>query len=89
MLAIMLLGGVYGRRHLHGGRAEARAVLFLATVSAVQHDPAFKAFHGRLVAAGKLKKVAMVACMRKIMSKLNAMLQDGRGGDDTSGQPPA
>lgn len=89
MLANMLLRGVYGRRHLHGGRSAARAVLFLATVSAVQSDPAFNAFHGRLVAAGKLKKVAMVACMRKMMSKLYAMLQDGRGGDDTRDQPPA
>lgn len=65
-----------GKRRTWGGRADVRAVLYMATVSAITHNPAIKAFYARLVAAGKAKKVALVACMRKLLTVLNAMLRD-------------
>jgi transposase len=64
-----------GRRSTWGGRAEARAVLYMATLSAVRCDPHLKAFYKRLLAAGKLKKVALVACMRKLLTVLNAVVR--------------
>jgi transposase len=48
----------------------------MATVSAIVHNPPIKAFYARLVAAGKAKKVALVACMRKLLTISNAMLRD-------------
>ena len=48
----------------------------MATMSAIMHNPAIKVFHSRLIAAGKPKKVAIVACMRKLLTILNAMLRD-------------
>jgi transposase len=65
-----------GLRHIWGGRAPVRAVLYMATLSAIAHNPAIKVFHSRLIAAGKAKKVAIVACMRKLLTILNAMLRD-------------
>lgn len=65
-----------GKRRTWGGRADVRAVLYMATLSAVRFNPAVKAFYARLVAAGKPKKVALVACMRKLLTVLNAMLRD-------------
>jgi transposase len=65
-----------GKRRTWGGRADVRAVLYMATVSAIVHNPAIKVFYKRLVAAGKAKKVALVACMRKLLTVLNAMLRD-------------
>lgn len=69
-------GSRQGKRHTWGGRAEVRAVLYMATISAISHNPAIKVFHSRLIAAGKPKKVAIVACMRKLLTILNAMLRD-------------
>lgn len=66
-----------GPRKIGGGRGEVRSVLYMATVSARTHNPVIRAFYERLVAAGKLPKVAMVACMRKLLTILNAMLRDG------------
>jgi transposase len=66
-----------GKRRTWGGRAEVRAVLYMATLSGVKYNPALKAFHQRLVAAGKPPKVALVACMRKLLVTLNAMVRDG------------
>jgi transposase len=66
-----------GKRHTWGGRAEVRAVLYMATLSGVKYNPALKAFHQRLVGAGKPPKVALVACMRKLLVTLNAMVRDG------------
>lgn len=66
-----------GKRRIWGGRGEVRAVLYMATLSAMQHNPAIKAFRARLLAAGKLPKVAIVACMRKLLTILNAMARDG------------
>jgi transposase len=64
-----------GRRHVRGGRFEIRRVLYMATLSAARHNPSIKAFHDRLLAAGKFPKVALVACMRKLLTKLNAMVR--------------
>lgn len=65
-----------GRRAIWGGRAEVRRVLYMATLSAIRHNPTVKAFYTRLRAAGKVAKVAIVACMRKWLTQLNAMLRD-------------
>lgn len=65
-----------GKRRIWGGRADVRAVLYMATVSAIVHNPPIKAFYARLVGAGKAKKVALVACMRKLLTIINAMLRD-------------
>lgn len=65
-----------GARHIWGGRAEVRSALYMASLSAQRYNPIIKAFYQRLLAAGKPKKVAMVACMRKLLTILNAMLRD-------------
>ena len=51
-------------------------MVYMATMAAIKYNPAIKVFHSRLIAAGKPKKVAIVACMRKLMTILNAMLRD-------------
>jgi transposase len=48
----------------------------MATLAAIRHDPVIQAFHSRLIAAGKAPKVAITACMRKLLTILNAMLRD-------------
>jgi transposase len=68
-------GVLRGKRAVWGGRAPVRAVLYMATVAAVRCNPAIKAFYQRLLAAGKAKKVALVACMHKLLTILNAMLK--------------
>lgn len=65
-----------GKRMTWGGRAEVRSVLYMAAIVAMRHNPVIRAFYERLVAAGKPKKVAIVACMRKLLTILNAMLRD-------------
>lgn len=70
-------GSHRGKRHIGGGRGDVRAVLYMATIVAKQHNPVIRAFYERLLAAGKPKKVAIVACMRKLLTILNAMLRDG------------
>ena len=65
-----------GKRRIWGGRADVRAVVYMAALVAMKHNPAIKVFHSRLIAAGKPKKVAIVACMRKLLTILNAMLRD-------------
>jgi transposase len=59
-----------------GRPQEVRAVVYMATLTAIRHNPAIKAFYSRLVAAGKPKKVAIVACMRKLLTILNAIVRD-------------
>lgn len=66
-----------GKRHIAGGRSAVRHVIYMATVSAKTHNPVIRAFYERLVAAGKPPKVALVACMRKLLTILNAMMRDG------------
>ena len=65
-----------GRRAVWGGRAEVRAVLYMAALVASRRNPVLTAFYQRLVAAGKPKKVALTACMRKLLISLNAMVRD-------------
>lgn len=72
-----------GKRQIWGGRSEVRAVLYMATLSAMRHNPAISAFRARLLAAGKLPKVAVVACMRKLLTILNAMVRDRAAWDPT------
>ncbi len=62
-----------GRRRIQGGRFQLRRTLYMATLTAARHNPVIRAHYQRLVAAGKLKKVALVACMRKLLTILNAM----------------
>ncbi|EJH1737680.1 IS110 family transposase [Escherichia coli] len=68
-------GTMRGRRTIFGGRAGPRTVLYMATLVATRFNPVIKAFYMRLLAAGKAKKVALVACMRKLLTILNAMLR--------------
>lgn len=65
-----------GKRRIWGGRGEIRAVIYMSALSAIRYNPVLKAFYQRLVQAGKPKKVAIVACMRKLLTILNAMLRD-------------
>ena len=64
-----------GKRFVWGGRADVRAVLYMATVSAIRCNPAIKAFADRLKQAGKPAKVVIVACMRKLLTIMNAMVK--------------
>lgn len=73
-----------GTRRIWGGRAAVRMTLYMATLAAVKHNPVLRAFYQRLCAAGKPKKVALTACMRKLLTILNAMLHRG-----TTWKPPA
>jgi len=68
-------GSFRGRRMIHGGRADIRAVLYMATVTAVRCNPVIRAFYDRLIDKGKPAKVALTACMRKLLTILNAMLK--------------
>lgn len=68
--------GTYkGRRSIWGGRSTVRPPLYMATLAAIRCNPVIKAFHARLKAAGKKPKVAIVACMRKLLTILNAMIK--------------
>ena len=67
-----------GRRTIAGGRPAVRSVLYMATLTAVRFNPAIAQFYQRLVAAGRPKKVALTAAMRKLLTILNAMLRDQR-----------
>jgi transposase len=64
-----------GRRRVWGGRADVRAILYMGTLVATRFNPVIRAFYQRLCAAGKAKKVALTACMRKLLTILNAMLK--------------
>lgn len=70
-------GQMRGQRCIWGGRADVRRALYMATLTAVRHNPALKACYERLLAAGKRKKVALVACMRKLLTILNAIARHG------------
>ncbi len=71
-------GTMKGKRRIKGGRAPVRTVLYMAMLSCIQHNPVMREFYQRLVAQGKHKKVAITACMRKMMVILNAMVRDQR-----------
>ena len=70
-------GALRGTRATWGGRAPVRTVLDMAALSAIRHNPPLKTFYARLRAAGKPPKVALVACSRKLLVILNAMLAHG------------
>jgi transposase len=74
-------GTLRGKRAIAGGRAFPRQALYMAALVASQHNPVSKVFYARLLAAGKPKKVALVACMRKLLTILNAMVRTGRPWD--------
>jgi transposase len=71
--------GVYrGKRTTWGGRARVRAPLYMATLAATRWNPVIKVYYERLIRAGKEQKVALTACMRKLLIILNAMVRDNR-----------
>jgi transposase len=74
-------GRFRGKRTIWGGRRRVRQGLYMATVSAARHNPVISAFYERLIAAGKPPKVALTACMHKLLVILNAMLRDGKAWD--------
>lgn len=71
-------GSMKGKRRIKGGRAPIRTMLYMAMLSAIQCNPIMKQFYNRLVEEGKHKKIALTACMRKMMTILNAMVRDGK-----------
>ncbi|MCB1993437.1 MAG: IS110 family transposase [Geminicoccaceae bacterium] len=70
-------GLMRGRRTIWSGRATVRTVLYMATLVATRHNPTIRAFYQRLLDAGKARKLAITACMRKLLVIINAMLRDG------------
>jgi transposase len=68
-------GLMRGRRTIWGGRSTVRAALYMAALAATRHNPLIHAVYQRLLAAGKRKKVALVACMRRLLTILNAMMR--------------
>lgn len=70
-------GTLRGKRLVYGGRAPVRAVLYMAALVASKYNPVIRAFYQRLRAAGKPAKVALTACMRKLLVILNAMVRSG------------
>jgi len=67
-----------GTRHIFAGRAQVRAKLYMATLTAIRCNPVIKAFYQQLIARNKLKKVAIVACMRKLLTIINVMIRDNK-----------
>ncbi|MEK6763246.1 MAG: IS110 family transposase [Nitrospirota bacterium] len=79
-------GTFRGKRRVWGGRATVRAVLYMGALVAARHNRVLKAFYQRLRQAGKAPKVALTACMRKLLTMLNAMLKHRTSWRDTSAQ---
>jgi transposase len=79
-------GKYKGKRSCWGGRASVRGPLYMATLSATRCNPVIKEFYQRLLSKGKLKKVAIVACMRKMLTILNAMIKSNKPWDASSAQ---
>ncbi len=76
-------GTMRGRRTIFGGRAGVRTALYMAVLVATRFNPVIKAFYTRLLSMGKPKKVALVACMRKLLTILNAMLRKSEEWDES------
>ena len=76
-------GQMRGKRTIFGGRADVRRALYMATLAAIRFNRVIRQFYDRLVAAGKPKKVAIVACMRKLLTILNAMVRSGASWNDS------
>ena len=68
-------GKIRGKRHIMGGRALVRSNLYMAALVAVQHNSVIAEFYQRLLAAGKAKKVALIACAHKLLNILNALMR--------------
>jgi transposase len=69
-------GKKHGKRFIKGGRPNIRSVLYMATLSATRFNPVIRVFYNRLISYGKETKVALVACMRKLLTILNAMIRN-------------
>lgn len=76
-------GQMRGKRAIFGGRAQVRRGLYMAALAAIRFNAVIRTFYERLVLAGKPKKVAIVACMRKLLTILNAMVRTGKSWDDS------
>ncbi len=74
-------GTMRGRRTVFGGQAAVRSALYMSALVGTRHNPVIKEFYVRLVAAGKPKKVALTACIRKLLTILNAMLKKNEAWD--------
>ena len=70
-----------------GGRSRVRAALYMRALVATRYNPVIRVFYQRLLAAGKAKKVALVACMRKLLTILNSMVKSGRHWDPQTTTP--
>jgi transposase len=70
-------GTLRGRRTIWGGRRHVRSALFMAALASTRHNPVIRSFYLRLVASGKAKKAALVACMHKLLIILNSMVKNG------------
>jgi transposase len=75
-------GRMRGKRAIFGGRAQVRQGLYMAARAAIRFNTVIKTFYNRLVGAGKPKKVAIVACMRKLLTILNTMVRTGKAWDE-------
>jgi len=71
-------GTFRGRRMIVGGRAAVRSYLYMPTLSAIKHNPKINSFYYRLISTGKTHKVAITACMRKLITILNAVMRENR-----------
>lgn len=76
-------GQMRGKRAIFGGRGQVRRGLYMAALAAIRFNAVIRQFYERLVCAGKPKKVAIVACMRKLLTILNAMVRTGKSWDDS------
>ena len=82
-------GSFRGKRSVWGGRAQVRSTLYMATLVAIRFNPVIKSFYTRLCEAGKPKKVALTACMRKLLTILNIMVRDQAPWDPTRHTQPS
>ena len=80
-------GTMKGRRTTWGGRADVRSALYMASLSAVRYEPSIKLFYQRLRTAGKPAKVALVACMHKLLTIINAIMKSGKPWEPQYGCP--
>lgn len=69
-------GTMRGKRTISGGRARVRTALYMSALTATRYNPVIKAYYQHLLKLGKVKKVALTACMRKLLTILNAMIRD-------------
>jgi transposase len=89
LVGVAPLNNDSGKRFVQGGRAAVRTALYMAALSASRFNPTIKAFYERLTNAGKPKKVALTACMRKLLTILNAMVKNGTDWDPNYSQRDA